>query len=89
MEEAFRHDEDVLVEKWLSGPEYTVAILGDKVLPSIRIQPAGVFYDYQAKYISDDTQYFARAAWMHSRKPLWLRWHCGPTVGWIAAAGAC
>jgi D-alanine-D-alanine ligase len=27
-------------------------------LPSIRIQPAGVFYDYQAKYISDDTQYF-------------------------------
>ncbi|OKP30592.1 D-alanine--D-alanine ligase [Serratia fonticola] len=58
LEEAFRHDEDVLVEKWLSGPEYTVAILGDKVLPSIRIQPAGVFYDYQAKYISDDTQYF-------------------------------
>ncbi|VTR31956.1 D-alanine--D-alanine ligase [Serratia fonticola] len=47
-----------LVEKWLSGPEYTVAILGDKVLPSIRIQPAGVFYDYQAKYISDDTPVF-------------------------------
>lgn len=58
LEEAFRHDDDVLVEKWLSGPEYTVAILGDQVLPSIRIQPAGVFYDYQAKYISDDTQYF-------------------------------
>jgi D-alanine-D-alanine ligase len=58
LEEAFRHDIDVLVEKWLSGPEYTVAFLGDKVLPSIRIQPAGVFYDYQAKYISDDTQYF-------------------------------
>ncbi|WP_447872252.1 D-alanine--D-alanine ligase [Serratia fonticola] len=58
LEEAFRHDEDVLIEKWLSGPEYTVAILGDQVLPSIRIQPAGVFYDYQAKYISDDTQYF-------------------------------
>ena len=58
LEEAFRHDDDVLVEKWLSGPEYTVAMLGDQVLPSIRIQPAGVFYDYQAKYISDDTQYF-------------------------------
>lgn len=58
LEEAFRHDEDVLVEKWLSGPEYTVAILGDQVLPSIRIQPAGVFYDYQAKYIANDTQYF-------------------------------
>ncbi|WON77688.1 D-alanine--D-alanine ligase [Serratia sp. UGAL515B_01] len=58
LEEAFRHDDDVLVEKWLSGPEYTLAILGDQVLPSIRIQPAGVFYDYQAKYLSDDTQYF-------------------------------
>lgn len=58
LEEGFRHDDDVLVEKWLSGPEYTVAILGDQVMPSIRIQPAGVFYDYQAKYLSDETQYF-------------------------------
>ncbi|MEQ9834328.1 D-alanine--D-alanine ligase [Pectobacterium versatile] len=58
LEEALRHDDDILVEKWLSGPEYTVAILGDEVLPSIRIQPAGTFYDYEAKYLSDDTQYF-------------------------------
>ncbi|WP_409308175.1 D-alanine--D-alanine ligase [Pectobacterium sp. B1J-3] len=58
MTEAFRHDDDVLVEKWLSGPEYTVAILGDEVLPAIRIQAAGTFYDYEAKYLSDDTQYF-------------------------------
>lgn len=56
--EAFRHDSDVLIEKWLSGPEFTVAILGDDVLPSIRIQPPGVFYDYEAKYLSDETQYF-------------------------------
>ncbi|NIH15451.1 D-alanine--D-alanine ligase [Serratia symbiotica] len=58
LEEAFRHDDKVLVEQWLSGPEYTVAMLGDQVLPSIRIQPAGMFYDYQAKYISGNTQYF-------------------------------
>ncbi|QHM69775.1 D-alanine--D-alanine ligase [Mixta intestinalis] len=58
LEEAFRHDDDVLVEKFLSGPEYTVGIVGDQILPSIRIQPASDFYDYQAKYISDDTQYF-------------------------------
>ncbi|MDX5628924.1 MULTISPECIES: D-alanine--D-alanine ligase [unclassified Brenneria] len=58
LEEAFRHDDEVLVEKWLSGPEYTVAILGDEVLPSIRIQAAGTFYDYEAKYLSDETQYF-------------------------------
>ncbi|RLM28130.1 D-alanine--D-alanine ligase [Brenneria alni] len=56
--EAFRHDNDVLVEKWLSGPEYTVGIVGDDVLPSIRIQAAGTFYDYEAKYLSDETQYF-------------------------------
>jgi len=56
--EAFRHDDDVLVEAFLSGPEYTVAVIGDQIMPSIRIQAASEFYDYQAKYISDDTQYF-------------------------------
>lgn len=58
LEEAFRHDNDVLVEAFLSGAEYTVGIVGDRILPSIRIQTASEFYDYQAKYISDDTQYF-------------------------------
>lgn len=58
LEEAFRHDDDLLIESWLSGAEYTVAIVGDRVMPSIRIQPAGIFYDYQAKYLSDETQYF-------------------------------
>ncbi|ARJ41161.1 D-alanine--D-alanine ligase [Pantoea alhagi] len=61
LEEAFRHDDDVLIEKFISGPEYTVGILGDQILPSIRIQPASDFYDYEAKYISDDTQYFCPA----------------------------
>ncbi|MDR7343246.1 D-alanine-D-alanine ligase [Pantoea alhagi] len=61
LEEAFRHDDDVLIEKFISGPEYTVGILGEQILPSIRIQPASDFYDYEAKYISDDTQYFCPA----------------------------
>ncbi|EKT1121182.1 D-alanine--D-alanine ligase [Escherichia coli] len=55
---AFQHDEEVLIEKWLSGPEFTVAILDEEILPSIRIQPSGTFYDYEAKYLSDETQYF-------------------------------
>ncbi|KDX01869.1 D-alanine--D-alanine ligase B [Escherichia coli 2-210-07_S3_C2] len=55
---AFQHDEEVLIEKWLSGPEFTVAILGEEILLSIRIQPSGTFYDYEAKYLSDETQYF-------------------------------
>ncbi|WP_039057446.1 D-alanine--D-alanine ligase [Enterobacter sp. Bisph1] len=55
---AFQHDDDILIEKWLSGPEFTVALLGDEILPSIRIQSAGIFYDYEAKYLSDETIYF-------------------------------
>ncbi|MEZ3501266.1 D-alanine--D-alanine ligase [Pantoea sp. KPR_PJ] len=61
LEEAFRHDNDVLIEAFLSGAEYTVGIIGDRILPAIRIQTASEFYDYEAKYISDDTQYFCPA----------------------------
>lgn len=48
---------DVLAERWITGPEYTAAILADVVLPLIRIGAANVFYDYEAKYFSDETQY--------------------------------
>ncbi|ADP10030.1 D-alanine--D-alanine ligase [Erwinia sp. Ejp617] len=58
LEEAFRFDNEVLVEAFLSGPEYTVGVLGSDILPSIRIQTTSEFYDYDAKYISDETQYF-------------------------------
>lgn len=58
LDRAFVHDDTVLLETCLTGPEYTVGIVGDNVLPSIRIQPVSVFYDYDAKYLSDKTQYF-------------------------------
>lgn len=58
LEKAFCHDDDVLVEAFLSGAEYSVSILGDEVLPTIRIQSANEFYDYNAKYNSNDTKYF-------------------------------
>lgn len=58
---AFKHDSEIMIEKWLSGPEYTVAVIGDEILPAIRIKPAGIFYDYEAKYLSDETQYFCPA----------------------------
>ena len=56
---ALQYDCDVIAERWLSGKEYTVAILGEQVLPMIRLQPAATaaFYDYHAKYQSNDTQY--------------------------------
>jgi D-alanine-D-alanine ligase len=48
----------VFAEAWLPGPEYTVSILKDQALPSIRIETPRVFYDYEAKYFRDDTRYF-------------------------------
>ena len=50
-------DHSVLAEAWISGAEYTVSILNGRALPSIRIQPATTFYDYEAKYLRNDTQY--------------------------------
>nr|WP_323811316.1 D-alanine--D-alanine ligase [Zophobihabitans entericus] len=58
LDEAFKFDDTVLLETCLTGPEYTVGIVGGEVLPSIRIKPAATFYDYEAKYLSNDTQYF-------------------------------
>ncbi|WP_294912185.1 D-alanine--D-alanine ligase [Tatumella sp. UBA2305] len=58
LELAFQYDSEVLVEAFLSGEEYTVAIIGNKVLPSIRIKAKTEFYDYNAKYLADDTEYF-------------------------------
>lgn len=48
----------VYIEEWIEGAEITVGIVGDQVLPAIRIQtPLRAFYDYQAKYVTHDTQY--------------------------------
>ena len=55
--QAAEFDMTVIAESLLEGAEYTVAILGDQALPSIRIHTDEVFYDYQAKYFSDATQY--------------------------------
>lgn len=46
-----------LVERYIRGPELTVAILGDSALPVCEIRPAREFYDYHAKYVDDDTKY--------------------------------
>lgn len=56
-EEAAKYDPLVIAEKFIGGGEYTVGILGDQALPAIRIVPGNEFYDYEAKYLRDDTQY--------------------------------
>jgi D-alanine-D-alanine ligase len=50
-------DPCVLAEAYISGAEYTVGLLAGEALPSIRIRTTQTFYDYQAKYFRDDTQY--------------------------------
>jgi D-alanine-D-alanine ligase len=61
LEEAFalavNYDPVVIAEKFIDGPELTVAILGERVLPIIRIETPREFYDYEAKYIANDTRY--------------------------------
>ena len=58
-EAAAEHDPLVLAEKFIDGAEYTAAILGDTALPLIRLElpQATEFYDFEAKYIRNDTQY--------------------------------
>ena len=62
-------------------------MLGEEILPSIRIQPAGTFYDYEAKYLSDETQYFCPCGLEAEREAdlqsLVLKaWHVLGCQGW-------
>ena len=52
---AVAYGSGVLAEQFIAGEEYTVAILGDRALPSIRIEVPGDFYDFDAKYLSEKT----------------------------------
>ncbi len=56
-QEARQYDDVVLVEQWITGAEFTVAILNGQVLPAIRLSTPHTFYDYEAKYLASDTIY--------------------------------
>ncbi|WP_371460375.1 D-alanine--D-alanine ligase [Uliginosibacterium sp. TH139] len=56
-EAARKLDKLVMAERFIGGGEYTCAILGGRALPSVKIEPASDFYDYEAKYFRDDTVY--------------------------------
>ncbi|WP_301361766.1 D-alanine--D-alanine ligase [Stutzerimonas nitrititolerans] len=55
--DASAYDAQVLVEQWIQGPEFTIATLRGQVLPPIGLGTPHTFYDYDAKYLADDTQY--------------------------------
>jgi len=65
---AFEFDTQVIAESQLQGEEYTLTVLGDRTLPSIRIQSQSAFYDYEAKYISNKTQYFCPSGLSEQRE---------------------
>ncbi len=50
-------EETVIAEQWVEGQEYTVAILDGRALPMIRLETPRTFYDFDAKYHSNDTKY--------------------------------
>lgn len=58
---AFKFDNQVLVEQWITGREFTITVLGDDVQPVIEMTTPNGFYDYQAKYQSNTTQYHCPA----------------------------
>ncbi|MES1190528.1 MAG: D-alanine--D-alanine ligase [Steroidobacter sp.] len=57
VELAARYPGDMLMEQLIIGSEFSVPVLGDEALPSIRIVPKGEYYDFEAKYVAEDTQY--------------------------------
>ena len=56
---ALEYDSDILVEEFVDGPEFTITVIDDVAYPPIGLKPAPdhKLYDYEAKYIADDTEY--------------------------------
>jgi len=63
---------DVYAESWVTGKEYTVAVLNDEALPVIRLETPNSFYDYEAKYNATTTQYHCPAG-LNQEQELFLR----------------
>jgi len=59
---AFKYDDQVLVEQWITGREFTVAMLGNEALPVIEMTTPRGFYDYEAKYKVNSTEYHCPAS---------------------------
>ncbi|WP_166425345.1 D-alanine--D-alanine ligase [Paraglaciecola sp. 20A4] len=58
VQHAFEYDDKVLLEQFIQGSEYTVSLLNGSALPSISMSTPRDFYDYEAKYQSNSTEYF-------------------------------
>ncbi len=56
-ETAAQYQGDIVIEQWVEGSEYTVSIIGKQALPIIKLETDNSFYDFDAKYRSDETRY--------------------------------
>ncbi|XBC38367.1 MAG: D-alanine--D-alanine ligase [Buchnera aphidicola (Floraphis choui)] len=65
---AFKYDNNILIEKFIYGSEYSVGILDRKTLPIIRIHPNDNFYNYSSKYISKNTKYLCPSGLKKSKE---------------------
>ena len=55
MDEAFSYEEEVVIEDYIQGKEYTVAVVDGKAYPIVLIEPVSGFYDYKNKYLPGAT----------------------------------
>src|SRR5690606_19494213 len=58
---ALKYDSEILVERWINGREFTVAMLNGQVLPVVEMRTPRAFYDYEAKYQANSTEYLCPA----------------------------
>lgn len=56
IKEAFKYDDEVIVEKYIAGDEYTVCMLNEEVLPILSIKSKGKFFDYKCKYTEGESE---------------------------------
>jgi len=85
-ETAREFDHQVLIEKWVVGKEYTVAILNDQVLPAICLETPNDFYDFEAKYKSDTTRYLCPCG-LHAEQEAILHRLCEKAFAVVGASG--
>jgi len=83
---AAEYDALVLAERWISGPEYTCAVLGGEALPLIRLETPHAFYDYAAKYFADTTKYICPCG-LHPAEESRLQAMCLDAFDAIGASG--
>lgn len=66
--DAFKYDNEIVVEQMVQGRELTVGILGDQPLPVVEIKPKSGHYDYQSKYTPGATEYFCPAVLLNEQR---------------------